>query len=108
MVPGTDTGTDSMVPGALKPLLDMGCGRNSVNSLTNHQQKATFFVVSSMLALRWIEERVTKNRESSAPTVESLNVIDYSRKLELFETTCKVFAVPMDMWHLWSRISFFS
>ena len=50
---------------------------------------------------------MTKNRESSAPTVESLNVIDYSRKLELFETACTLFAVPMEMCYLWSRISFF-
>ena len=28
------SGTDSLVPGALKPLLDMGCGRNSVNRAT--------------------------------------------------------------------------
>ena len=65
-------------------------------------------MVSSMLALRWIEESATKNRESSAPTVESLHVLDYSRKLELFETACKVFAVPMEMRHVWSRISFCS
>ena len=38
--------------------------------LLDHQQKFTFFVVSSMLALRWIEENVTKYRESTAPTAE--------------------------------------
>ena len=27
-------GTDSLVPGALKPLPDMGCGRNLVNRAT--------------------------------------------------------------------------
>ena len=30
--------------------------------LPDHQQKVTLFVVSSMLALRWIEEKVTKYR----------------------------------------------
>ena len=38
--------------------------------LPDHQQKVTLFVVSSMLALRWIEENVTKYRESRAPTAE--------------------------------------
>ena len=27
-------GTDSVVPGAFKPLLSVGCGRNSVNRVT--------------------------------------------------------------------------
>ena len=40
--------------------------------LPEHQQKVTLFVVSSMLALRWIEENVTKYWESRAPTVESI------------------------------------
>ena len=61
-----------------------------------------------MLALRWIEENVTKYRESKAPTVGSIHAIGYSRKLELFETACKIFAVPMEVRHVWSRIQFFS
>ena len=28
------SGTDNLVPGALEPLLDMGCGRSSVNRAT--------------------------------------------------------------------------
>ena len=27
--------------------------------------------------------------------------------LELFETACKVFAIPMDVMHVWSRMRFF-
>ena len=53
--------------------------------LPSHQQKVTLFALSSILALRWIEENVTKNRESRAPTMESIHAIDYSRRLELFE-----------------------
>ena len=65
--------------------------------LTDHQQKVTILVVSTMLALRWIEENVTRYRESKTPTAESIYVIDYSRRLELFETECKVFATPMEV-----------
>ena len=75
--------------------------------LPDHQQKVTILVVSTMLALRWIEENVTKYRESKTPTAESVHAIDYSRRLELFETVCKVFAIPMEIRHVWSRIKFF-
>ena len=75
--------------------------------LPDHQQKVTILVVSTMLALRWIEENVTKYRESRTPTAESIYAIDYSRRLEMFETVCKVFAIPMEVRHVWSRIRFF-
>ena len=76
--------------------------------LPDHQQKKTILVLSTMLALRWIEENVTKYRESKTPTAESIYAIDYSRRIELFETACKVFAIPMKVRHVWSRIRFFS
>ena len=76
--------------------------------LPDHQQKVHLFLVSSMLALRWIEEKVTKYRESRAPTVESIHAIDYSRRLELFKTACKVVAVPIEVRHVRNRIRFFS
>ena len=72
--------------------------------LPDHRQKVTLLVVSSMLALRWMEEDVTKYRETKAPTAESIHAIDYSRRLELLETACKVFAIPMEVRHVWSRI----
>ena len=75
--------------------------------LPDHQQKVTILVVSTMLALRWIEENVTKYRESKTPREKSIYAIDYSRRLELFETVCKDFAIPMEVRHIWSRISFF-
>ena len=69
--------------------------------LPDHQQKVTILVVSTMLALRWIEENVTKYRESK------IYAIEYSRRLQLFETACKVFAIPKEVRHVWSRIRFF-
>ena len=75
-------------------------------ALPDHRQKVFLLVMSSMLALRWIEEKVTKNRESKAPTAESIHAIDYSRRLELFETASKVFALPMEVRHVWIRIRF--
>ena len=40
--------------------------------------------------------------------MESIHAIDYSRRLELFETACKVFAVTKEVRHVWSRIRIFS
>ena len=77
-------------------------------ALPDHQQKVTIFVVSSMLALRWIEENVKKYRESKAPTVEAIHAINYCRRLELFVTACTVFAILMEVKRVWSRIRFFS
>ena len=75
--------------------------------LPEHRQKVTILVVSTMLALRWIEENIAKYRESRTPTAESIHAIDYSRRLELFETACKVFAIPVEIRHIWSRLRFF-
>ena len=36
-----------------------------------------------------------KYRDSKAPTVEAIHAVDYTRKLEFFETACKLFAKPM-------------
>ena len=65
-------------------------------------------MVSSMLALRWIEDNITMYRESKAPTVDAIHAIDCSRRLELFETACKVFVVPMEVRHVSSHVRFFS
>ena len=76
-------------------------------ALPEHQQKLTILVVSTMLALRWMEENIANYRESKTPTAESIHAIDYSRRLELFETACKVFAIPMEVRRVWSRLRFF-
>ena len=47
------------------------------------------------LPLQWIEDDVMKYRDSKAPTVEAIHAVDYTRRLEFFETACKVFAKPM-------------
>ena len=64
--------------------------------LPDHQQKVNLFK----------EENLTKYRQSTAPTAQSIHVIYYNRRLELFETACKVFSIPMEVRHVWSRIRF--
>ena len=50
---------------------------------------------------------MTKYRQSKAPAAESIHAIDYSRRLELFETACKVFAIPLEVRHVWGRVKIF-
>ena len=45
--------------------------------LPDHRQKVTLLVVSTMLALRWIEENITKYREARTPTAESIYAKEY-------------------------------
>ena len=48
-----------------------------------------------------------KYRESKAPTVEATQTMNYSRRLELFENACKIFAIQMEVKRVWSRGHFF-
>ena len=75
--------------------------------LPEHRQKVTILAVRTMLALRWMEENEAKYRESRTPTAESIHAMDYSRRLELFETACMVFAIPAEIKRIWSRLRFF-
>ena len=59
------------------------------------------------MTLRRIEENVIKNRESKAPTVDAIHAIDFSRRLELIEAACKVFAIPIEVKLVLSRITIF-
>ena len=96
------SGTDGVVSGTLKPLLSMGRGRNSVNRITRSSAEGDHLGSEHNVgvAMDRIEENVTKYRERKTPTAESIYAIDYSRRFELFETACKVFAIPMEVRHV--------
>ena len=100
-------GTDSVVPGALKPLFSVGRGRNSVNRINRSSAEGDPIGSEYDVGVAMDRGECDKNRESKTPTAESIYAIDYSRRLELFETACTVFAIPMEIRHVWSRIRFF-
>ena len=94
--------TDGVLSGALKPLLDMGRGGSSVNQVTRsptegHPPSSEFDAGVAM----------DRGKRDEISGVESIPAIDYSRRLELFETACKLSAIPMEVRHVWSRIRFF-
>ena len=59
-------------------------------------------------AMDWRKHIEVSVVEAKAPTVEAIHVIDYSRRLELFENACKVFAASMEVSRVLSRTQFFS
>ena len=101
------SGTDGAVPGTLKPLLGMGSGRNSVDRVSRSSAEGyppggEYNVGVAMNRRERDEISGVEDTDSGVDTP-----IDYSRRLELFEIVCKVFAIPMEVRHVWSRIRFF-
>ena len=58
--------------------------------LLDHEQQLIVLLVSSMMALRLVEESSLSYREDIATTIENIYTIDFSRNLELFETLVKL------------------
>ena len=83
----------------------MGCGRYLVDRIARSSAEGDHLGGEHDVGITM--ENVTKYRESKAPTAESIHAIDYNRRFELFETACKVFAIPMEVRHVWSRTRFF-
>ena len=70
--------------------------------LLDHEQPFIVFLVSSMMALRSVEESSLSYREGIATTIENIYTIDFSRSLELFETL-----VTTEVKRIWSQLLFF-
>ena len=94
-MPAPLSGTDGVVSGVLKTSAWYGTWRKFGQS--------DFPIIGRRWPYwQWVQcwrcdgwkETWRKYRESKTPTVESIHAIDYSRRLELFETACKVFAIP--------------
>ena len=79
-------GTDSVVHGTLKPLFSVGRGRNSVDRITRSSVEGDHLGSEHDVGVAMDRWNVTKYRESKTPTPESIYTIDYSRRLESFET----------------------
>ena len=52
--------------------------------------------------------RKNRVKKSKTLTIETTHWIDYSGRLQLLETACKKFAIPMEVKRVWSRKRFFS
>ena len=96
-VPVPLSGTNGVVSGALKPLLDMGRGGSSVNRITRSSKDDDPPGSEFNAGVAMDGGKRDKTSDSKAPTAESIQAIDYNRRLELFDTVCQVFAIPMEI-----------
>ena len=101
------SGADSVVPRPRQSLPDLGCRRNQVVGTTRASTKSDYLGGEHNAGSTMDRGKHSKVSESKTPTAESIHAIDYSRRFELFETACKVFAIPMEVRHVWSRLRFF-
>ena len=85
----------------------MGRGRNLVDRITRSSAEGDHRGSDHNVGIAMDRGECDENREPKTPKAESIYAIDYSRRLELFETACKVFAIPIGARHVWSRIRFF-
>ena len=61
-------------------------------------------VVSSMLAVRWLEANAgTSEQETAMKTPEQLSNVKMNRSLDLFRTTCKILRILKAIKRIWSR-----
>ena len=63
----------------------------------------TVVIVGVMIAIRWLEAHVKENNRQEAPTREQLQKLDCLEDLDLFETTCKILNIPMEVKKIWAR-----
>ena len=68
---------------------------------TSHQ--ITIVIVGVMRLIRWLEAHVRENNRQETPTKEQLQVLDCLKDLDLFETTCKILNLPLEVKKIWAR-----
>ena len=55
------------------------------------------------MAIRWLEAHVKENNRQETPTKEQLQELECLKDLDLFETTCKILNIPMEVKKIWAR-----
>ena len=59
-------------------------------------------VVSTMLAVRWLEANAgTSQQETAVPTPGQLSNVKMNHNLDLFRITCKVLRLPKAFERIW-------
>ena len=71
--------------------------------LPDSSQPMKLVIVGVMMAIRWLEAHVKENYRQETPTKEQLQELDCFKDLDIFETTCKVLNIPMEVKKIWAR-----
>ena len=71
--------------------------------LPDSSRPITIVIVGVMMAIRWLEAHAKNNNRQEAPTREKLQKLDCLKDLDLFQTTCKILNIPMEVKKIWAR-----
>ena len=71
--------------------------------LPDSSRPITVVIVGVMMAIQWLEAHVKVNNRQEEPTREQLQKLDSLKDLDLFETTCKILNIPMEVKKIWTR-----
>ena len=88
-------------PGRSNLALIWDCGELLSMDLGDSSQP--IMIVEVMIAIRWLEAHVKENNRQQTPTKEQLQELDCLKNLTLFETTCKILKIPIEVKTIWAR-----
>ena len=71
--------------------------------LPDSSRPITIVIVGVMMAIRWLEAHVEEYNRQEAPTREQLQKLDCLKDLDLFETTCEILKIRMEVKKVWAR-----
>ena len=71
--------------------------------LPDSSQPITIVIVGVMMAIRWLEAHIKENNRQETPTKEHLQELDCLKDLDLFETTCKILNIPIEVKKILAR-----
>ena len=90
-------------PGQSNLVLIWDCGEVLSMVLPDSLQPITIVIVQVMMAIQWLEAHAKENNRQEMPTKEQLQELDCLKVLDLFETTCKILNIPMEVKKIWAR-----
>ena len=73
--------------------------------LPSSQKDMHTITLKKMLALRWIKENLTDFYEDRKVTRENMKNVKYTKNLNLFETFCALWEIPLNVIFRWSHMS---
>ena len=89
-------------PGRCNLVLIWDSGELLSMGLPDSSRPITVVIVGVMMAIRWLEAHVKENNRQETPTREQLQKLDCLKDLDLFETTCKILNISMEVRKIWA------
>ena len=90
-------------PGRSNLALIWDCGELLFIGLPDSSHLIMIVIAGVMMAIRWPEAHVRENHRQETPMKEQLQELDCLKDLDLFEKTCKIFNIPMEVKKIWAR-----